>query len=109
MPDPVSLKEIFFGTAAGAAIVLFGAAYALFFALGRLNGSRPLMAVSIVSYLLLATAVGVLVLALHLTGFWLLVAGVMLVGYFFAPRAIWNLCVGTHGMQGTATQTRPIQ
>ena len=109
MPDPISLQEIFFSTASGAAIVLFGAGYALFFALGRLHGSRLLVATSIVLYLLLAAAVGVLIEALHLAGFWLLVTSVMLVGYFFAPRAIWNLCVGTHGVHDTETQPRPIQ
>lgn len=109
MPDPISLREIFFSTASGAAIVLFGAFYALFFALGRLHGSLVLMAAAIASYLLLAVAVVVLILALHLAGFWLLVTGVMLVGYLFAPRAIWNLCVGTHGAHDTETQPRPIQ
>ena len=109
MPDPISLQEIFFSTASGAAIVLFGAGYALFFALGRLHASRLLVAASIVSYLLLAAAVGVLIEALHLAGFWLLVTSLMLVGYFFAPRAIWNLCVGTHGVHDSKTQPRPIQ
>jgi hypothetical protein len=109
MPDPISLQEIFYSTASGAAIVLFGAAYALFLALGRLHGSRLLTAASIISYLLLAAAVGVLILALHLAGFWLLVASVMLVGYFFVPRAIWNLCAGTHGLNDAEIQPRPIQ
>jgi len=96
MSDPISLQEIFFSTMAGAAIVLFGAFYALFFALGRLHARRSLQLTALLSYVVLAAAVYVLARALHLEGFWLLVTGVMLVGYFFAPRAIWNLCVGTH-------------
>lgn len=96
MQAPPDLQDLFFGTMSGAAIVLMGAFYALFFALGRLHRSRMLIAASVVSYLFLAAAVFVLVDALHLTGFWTFVAAVMLAGYFFAPRAIWHLCVGTH-------------
>ena len=40
MGEPLGLQDMFFGTMAGAAIVLMGASYALFFALGRLHGSR---------------------------------------------------------------------
>ena len=40
MGEPLGLQEMFFGTMAGAAIVLMGASYALFFALGRVHRSR---------------------------------------------------------------------
>lgn len=96
MTEPIGLQALFFGTMSGAAIVLTGAFYALFFALGRLHESRVFAAASIFSYGLLAVAVYVLVRALSLSGFWILVAAVMLIGYFLAPRAIWRLCVGTH-------------
>ena len=109
MGNAISLQEIFFSTMAGAAIVLFGAFYALFFALGRLHSSRSLMAVALASYIVLAGAVVVLIDALHLSGFWLLVTTVMLVGYFFAPRAIWSLCVGTHASDDAESQPRTIQ
>lgn len=97
MDDPIGLQNLFYGTMSGAVIVLAGALYALFFALGRVHDNALLGAASIVSYLLLTAAVWVLAHALQLTGVWLVIAAVMLAGYFLAPRAIWKLCVGTHG------------
>jgi len=93
----------------GAAIVLMGAFYALFFALGRLHRSFALACAATASYLLLAVAVWVLVEALRLSGFWIAVAAVMLVGYFLAPRAIWRLCVGTHASGHDATESGTIR
>jgi len=96
MGEPMALQDMFFGTMAGAAIVLMGASYALFFALGRLHKSNSMLAASLSSYVLLAVATYVLVDALALNGVWIVVTAVMLVGYFLLPRAIWRLCVGTH-------------
>lgn len=109
MGDPIALQDLFFGTMSGAAVVLMGAFYALFFALARLNRSRGLMALALGSYSLLGIAVLVLVDALRLSGFWVFVAIVMLVGYFFAPRGIWHLCVGTHAEQSADTPTETMQ
>lgn len=109
MSDPIGLEDLFFGTMSGAAIVLMGALYALFFALGRLHESRALAAASIAAYLCLAIAVAVLVKALSLEGFWIVVAGVMLVGYFLVPRGIWRLCVGTHGETAASKHPRTAQ
>lgn len=109
MGEPMGLQDIFFSTMSGAAIVLMGAFYALFFALGRLHDSRILTAASLASYLALAAAVYVLVESLRMSGFWMLVATVMLLGYFLAPRAIWRLCVGTHAAEETAKQSRATQ
>ncbi len=106
MGEPLGLQDMFFGTMAGAAIVLMGASYALFFALGRLHGSRSMSAASIVSFVLLGVAAYVLVDALTLEGVWILVTTVMLVGYFFLPRAIWQLCVGTHANEPADTHSR---
>ena len=103
--EPIELQDLFFSTMSGAAIVLMGASYALFFALGRLHNSRSMTAASFFSYLLLAAAVYVLVESLRLSGFWMLVAAVMLVGYFLAPRAIWKLCVGTHAAETAAPES----
>lgn len=97
MSDPIGLQDLFFGTMAGAAIVMAGAFYALFFALGRLHSSGVLAAAAIASYVVLTAAVVVLIDALGLSGFWIVVTSVMLIGYFLLPRAIWQLCVSTHG------------
>lgn len=106
MSEPIALQDLFYGTMSGAAVVLFGAFYALFFALGRLNQSRILSIASAISFLLLTAAVYVLVKSLQLTGFWILVTTVMLVGYLLAPRGIWQLCVGTHANNSAETQSR---
>ena len=106
MGEPMGLQDMFFGTMAGAAIVLMGASYALFFALGRLHQSNSMLAASLASYLLLALATYVLVDALSLNGVWIVVTTVMLVGYFLLPRAIWRLCVGTHAGEPADTHAR---
>jgi uncharacterized membrane protein len=94
---------------AGAAIVMMGASYALFFALGRLHESRAMSAASLISYVLLGVATYVLADALALNGVWVLVTTVMLVGYFLLPRAIWHLCEGTHAGQPADTHSRETQ
>ena len=109
MPETMELRDIFFGTLAGAAIVLMGAFYALFFALGRLNKHRLLNFAANSSFVFLAIAVYVLIDALSLRGFWIFVAAVMLVGYFLAPRAIWKLCVGTHADPASTQPSRAVQ
>jgi hypothetical protein len=96
-------------TIACAAIVLMGAFYALFFALGRLHSNRFMALIALGSYGLLAIAVYVLIRSLDLNGFWIVVTSVMLIGYFVAPRAIWKLCVGTHANETASTESRTMQ
>ncbi len=103
MDQGIDLQGLFLGTMASAAVVLLGAFYALFFALGRLNASQSFAAASIASFALLAGAVYVLVRALALDGIWTAVVIVMLAGYFLLPRAIWRLCLGTHGQDANDT------
>lgn len=109
MGEPMALQDMFFGTMAGAAIVLMGASYALFFALGRLHNSRSMDIAAIASYGFLVAATYVLVNALALAGVWILVTTVMLVGYLILPRAIWHLCVGTHASESADTNSRATQ
>lgn len=97
MDQAIGLQSLFLGTMAGAAIVLLGAFYALFFALGRMHESPAYGVASLASFVLLAGAVYVLVHSLALDGIWIAVVVVMLAGYYVLPRAIWRLCVGTHG------------
>ena len=93
MDQAMSLQGLFVGTMAGAAVVVLGAFYALFFALARLHASPSFALASLASYVLLALACFVLARALSLQGIWTVVLAVMLVGYFVLPRAIWRLCV----------------
>ncbi|MEQ9067157.1 MAG: hypothetical protein RLO18_10555, partial [Gimesia chilikensis] len=69
---------------------------ALFLALGRLQNNRTFLAYSRYSYLGLVLAATSLIWSLQLQGLWLGLVVLLLLGYFFAPRAIWNLTVATH-------------
>jgi hypothetical protein len=93
----MSQYEILLSTVAGALVVVSGALYALCFALGRLRGSVLLGRAAWLAYGVLATGMALLAYALRLDGIWLLTLAALLTGYLFAPRAIWHLCVATHG------------
>jgi hypothetical protein len=41
----------------------------------------------------------------NFSGHWLIISIVMVIGYFFAPIAIWHLCVKTHSEQELHTTT----
>jgi len=96
MIDPVATQHIMAAAIAGALIILFGAIYALLFALSRLRRRPMLMLWAYAAYAVLLGAVSVLSSTLNMNGFWQLVAAVMVIGYFVAPRLIWHLCAGTH-------------
>lgn len=100
MIDPVAVNDIMAAAIAGALIILFGATYALLFAFSRIRGHRFLMIGAYLAYGLLVVSVAVLARTLNLEGFWQSITAVMLVGYFIAPRLIWNLCAGTHPPHG---------
>jgi hypothetical protein len=42
--------------------------------------------------------------SLHLSGHWLILVLLMLIGYLLAPHGIWRLCVGTHADAGHSHQ-----
>ena len=71
MIDPVELQRIAVAALSAGGIVLFGAAYAICLALGRLKGLAILRPLSYLAYL-------------------------ALVAVTVAPRAIWRLSVATH-------------
>jgi hypothetical protein len=102
----MELRDVFVGTMAGGAVVLMGAFYALFYALGKLNAHRLSLAASFFSYLGLVAATILLADALQLKGFWLLVPAVMLIGYLVAPMAIWRLSVDIHNDPDPPRRTR---
>ncbi|MBT8059858.1 MAG: hypothetical protein KJO33_09695 [Gammaproteobacteria bacterium] len=103
MSEALQAREIMLATGSGALVVLFGALYAMLFAFARLR--HPLlMPFAYAAYLLFAASTLVLAHALHLSGFWLLIIGVMLVGYLLAPHGIWHLCVGTHEAGGQESE-----
>ena len=90
------IHTLIWATLLGGGIVVLGAGYALFHALGRLRNSRTLILISIACYLALALAVIALTLVLELTEWWLGLTCALLVGYFVVPRFIWRLSVAVH-------------
>lgn len=96
--EPVHLANFFTVFFSAASVILFGALYALLFAWSRVRGRPRLMAMAYAAYLGLAASVVTLGYAANLfnSGFWTFIVLLMLVGYLFAPHAIWHLCVGTH-------------
>lgn len=93
---PAELPDFFAAFFSAALIILAGVCYALFFAWARLTSKRAFLFLAGGSYLLLAVSIFTLSRALHLDGHWLILTGLMLLGYLIAPPAIWRLCTGTH-------------
>ena len=86
---------IFFSSAL---IIILGALYALLFAFSFLKNKPHYRYIAYLAYGGLVASTTVLASAANLVNhiFWIFVIALMLFGYFFAPRAIWQLCVATH-------------
>ena len=96
MIEPVEVQRFVLASLSAGAVVLFGACYAVFLALSRLNGFSLLRHLSSLSYAALAASVVSLAWFLRLDGAWLVLVALLLGGYFVAPRFIWRLSVATH-------------
>ena len=96
MIEPVALEDFFITFFSSALIILAGASYALLFAWSKVNPRIQIKIAAYVSYGALIAAVVELTNAAHFQGYWLVISLVMVIGYFFAPIAIWHLCVKTH-------------
>ena len=94
--EPVEVQRFALAALSAGAVVLFGACYAVFLALGRLNDFTLLRHLASLSYAALAASVGALAWFLRLDGAWLTLVALLLAGYFVAPRFIWRLSVATH-------------
>lgn len=99
MIQPVELDDFLLTFFVSASIILSGACYALFYAYAKLAGRSLFLRWAYVSYAALAASVWVLVQTTHLEGYWLAIALLMLMGYFAAPRAIFQLCAATHAAE----------
>ncbi|HKJ72171.1 MAG TPA: hypothetical protein VKA55_10500 [Gammaproteobacteria bacterium] len=97
--DPVAPSMMLAATVSAAMIILLGAAYAGLFAWARLRGDRRLEMLSLAAYAGLAAAVAWFTVSLDLQGAWRILVVLMLAGYLFAPRAVWQLCVKTHSAE----------
>ncbi len=96
MIEPVQVQRLMIATLSAGAMVLFAACYALFLALGRFRGLRSLRRVAGACYAAVVVFTATFAWALRLEGVWLALIGILLIGYYTAPRAIWRLSVATH-------------
>lgn len=94
--EPVGVQQFMLATVAAGAVVVFGALYAVFFALSRLRAVPWFGALALAAYGLLASAVILLGVALQVHGVWALLIAALLAGYFVAPRVIWHLSAAVH-------------
>ncbi len=96
MIEPVALKDFFITFFSSALIIMAGVSYALLFAWSKVNPKLSIKLSAYASYFILLAAVYRLTLAANLDGYWRIISYLMVVGYFFAPIAIWHLCKQTH-------------
>jgi hypothetical protein len=96
MIEPVALKDFFITFFSAAMIIMAGASYALLFAWSKVNPKRLIKMSAYGAYIILLVSVYQLSLAANLIGYWRIISYLMVIGYFFAPIAIWHLCKKTH-------------
>ena len=102
MIEPVAVQQIAIAAILAGAVVLFGAAYAIFYALAMLGHSSGLLKIAYAAYLILFAAVVALAVIMQLTGWWFLLVVTLLAGYFVAPRFIWRVSVAVHAADEAA-------
>ncbi len=107
MIEPVQLEDFFLNVFSAAVIVVSGAGYAGFYAWGKIARRPGFVISAYASYASLAAAVWVLAETSHFEGFWRVAAGLMLIGYFAAPLAIFRLCTAMHAGEHSE-HDRPI-
>lgn len=98
MIDPVEVQQIALAAILAGAIIFFGVAYAIFYALSQLNQKSQFMRYAFAFYGGLALSTVGLATVLHLTGWWLTLVVTLLVAYFIAPRFIWRLSEDVHNL-----------
>lgn len=96
MLEPVALKDFFITFFSSALIIMAGASYALLFAWSKAKPHLGITLSAYVAYVILLISVYQLTLAANLEGYWRIISYLMVIGYFFAPIAIWHLCKKTH-------------
>ncbi len=107
MIEAVEAQRIALSALSAGAVVIFGAMYAIFLALGNLNDNAILRLVGNCAYLLLAVSVCFLAYFLQLYNWWLVLVATLLVGYFAAPRMIWRICVEVHQEDNQTLEVLP--
>ncbi len=103
MLEPVALKDFFITFFSSALIMMAGASYALLFTWSKVNSKSSIKLSAYLAYVVLLWSVYQLTLAANLDGYWQIISYLMVIGYFFAPIAIWHLCKKTHNQSDLTT------
>jgi Zn-dependent protease with chaperone function len=106
MIEPVALKDFFITFFSSALIILAGAGYALCYAWSKVNTKTGIKITAYSCFIVLMVSVFVLTRAANFSSYWLSLSMVMVLGYFFAPIAIWQLCQKTHIGHDLIMQTK---
>ncbi len=96
MIEPVALADFFLSFFTAAMIILVAVLYVALFAWAQMSGKKALRVWAMLVYILLLVCVVVFVDVMNLTGYWRIIAVLMVLGYWWMPRLIWRLCVATH-------------
>lgn len=104
MYEPVDIERIAGAALLGSAILVTGLGYAIFLALARLKSTARLQRVfngiSLGSFALLVVSVVSFSYVMNFNGWWYVISGLMVCGYFIAPRFIWRLTETMHEDEG---------
>ena len=98
MMEPVELKDFLTVFFVSAGVILFGAAYAILYAWAEIRQSAGIRQLSHLAYASLLPCIAALAWFAHFQGVWILLAAVMAIGYFWAPRFLMKLCRSTHSL-----------
>lgn len=94
--EPVALSDFFLSFFSAAMIILTGALYAGLFAWAKISRNPRFYWAAGTSYIALLASVGEYSLTNNLTGYWLVLSSLMVIGYAYMPFFIWRLCAATH-------------
>lgn len=110
MIEPAHLGNFFTIFFSSALIILFGALYAIFFTFAKFKDRKMFFSLAYIAYGSLLISIFVLAdaanLATHI--FWRSVIVLMMMGYFFAPRLIWHLCIATHSDESARSDEKRL-
>jgi hypothetical protein len=93
---PIQSSEFFIAIASSAGLITCATLYAILFAFARLHQSHKLLLLAYLAYLGLLLSVVYLSMAANFEGFWIILSFLLILGYFYAPKAMYKLCTATH-------------
>ena len=108
MYEAVDIHRIAGAALLGSAILVTALGYTIFLALARLQGPtrlyRILNAISLTSFAgLIASVIG-FSYVMNFDRWWYVLSGLMVCGYFVAPRFIWKLTTTMHDPEEPSNQ-----